>query len=139
MIRDYLGYDLQFIKHFEIQCYENPWPSEEIQKNTERIFTNVVQMRPVGYLIYDIKRMSVLLLRLGVAPMWRRKGKACELLDYTAYHLRNYRKITTIIPESNLAAANLLKKNDYKCVNAMKDHFTICGQTEDGLYFVRKL
>jgi ribosomal protein S18 acetylase RimI-like enzyme len=139
VIRPYRGGDLTFLATLEIQGYEHPWDVNEIAKHTTDLMVGVIDGKIIGYFVLALDGNRVQLLRLIVSPGWRRSGCGTALLEHAVNEVRAFKRITTIVPESNEAAQCFLRRNHFRCVNILKDHFVICGIKEAGYYFLRRL
>lgn len=92
-----------------------------------------------GFCCVETEGSLAKLLRLTVDKTHRRQGLGSRLMKFVLAEVGNFRKISTVIAESNLEAQCFLRKHDWKCVNVLPKHLEIKGQLEDAYYFVKKL
>jgi Acetyltransferases len=138
-IRPFNQGDVPYLRTIELQGYENPWTDTEISNHGRCIAVAAVGFRPRGYCAIETLNQRAMLLRLVVDKEYRRQRIGSRLMNFALTEVSMFSKFTTLVPESNLPAQCFLRAHNWKCVNVMKKHFDICGQAEDGFYFIRKL
>lgn len=72
----------------------------------------------VGYFLFRVTQCNVRVLRLAVAPTYRRRGVARELLHFRA--LSPKRQILFDVREDHLVAHLFLRGCGFRCVNQFK-------------------
>jgi len=139
-IRPFIGGDLPFLSVIDLQGYENPWGEPTIKQYSGSIIVAEINDRPQGYACLEAQNSQARLLRLAVSREHRRTGIGSALMERVLAEVRAFKKLTTLISESNLAGQCFLRKHGWKCVNSsVADAFEICGKKENGFFFVRKL
>ncbi len=137
--------DIQAVANLEDACFSSPWPEEQIRYEMKEnpcaiIYVATLDDEVVGYLDFMITFDSATINRICVNEVYRRKGIANALLDKMVEVCKKQEErvdfITLEVRESNEAAINLYKKNDW-IVITKKPHYYEDG--EDAVYMVRSL
>jgi ribosomal-protein-alanine N-acetyltransferase len=74
----------------------------------------------VGFVVFRASPGRLALLRLGVAPFWRRQGVARAMLAHV--HERAAGVVEAAVPEADLAAQLFLRDAGYKAVRVLRRH-----------------
>lgn len=138
-VRPYYGGDMDLIKIIDIQGFEEPWTDNDIRNRGHNIVVAEIDDRIQLFACVEAVASSARLMRFAVSTQYRRKGYGSRLMNFLLAEYGNMKKMTTVIPESNLPAQLFLRKHGWRYVNTLRDHFTNCGRLENGYYFLRML
>lgn len=76
----------------------------------------------VGFYICEVhSKISLNILRFGVAPLWRRKGVGSAMIDDIFSEGWNYSRVITSVSEFNLDAHLFLQANHFACIRTLRD------------------
>lgn len=79
----------------------------------------------VGYMIYELHKKKLELIKLAVAPGFQRKGVGTQLLKKIQSKLSGYRRtrVGTYINEQNLPAQLFFKANNWVATRVERDFY----------------
>lgn len=88
--------------------------------------------RVVGFMVYELYRDRIDLLRIAVHPKWRRYGVGRRLVGELVQKLVKRKKTRICIPvrERNLAAQNALRAMGFRGTGVLRGHYA-CDTGED--------
>jgi len=128
--------DMPSILGIESDCFEHPWTEEEFLKALRS--SNCIGMSAevgkkdefAGYMIYNLHRKRLELLRLAVAPSYHRCGVGTEMLNVLKGKLSSDRRntISILIRESNLSAQLFFKSQGFVAVEVLRKHYDETGE-----------
>lgn len=139
ILRPFIGLDVPYIRTLDIQGYEHPIDDDEVRRLSPGILVAILEGKWVGYYAVEVEGSAVRLKRFTVTPQWRRNGVGIQMMHRLFHDYKGFRRITTVIPASNLGAAAFLRYIGFRCVNIIPNSATICGSKEDSYYFVYNL
>jgi GNAT superfamily N-acetyltransferase len=132
--------DLTLLIDTDIKCFDTVWSKGVWKEVLEacRVFVALHEGKVIGFAAYQ----DNWLLKLGVKREHRRQGVSRRLLA-AGLGVTKGRGVYTVVPESSLMPGDpydlslWLKKLGFSLQRPfLRDHFTLYGQTEDGVPFV---
>jgi ribosomal-protein-alanine N-acetyltransferase len=129
----------------EKTSFQQPWQRVSFLNELScRDALDVVALDPLGrrilaYAISRVTRDEIHLLKIAVAPPWRRRGIATRLLDFCfgLAQRRNARKVYLEVRRSNVSALNLYSKIGFQIIGTRPKYYTDTG--EDALTMMKSL
>lgn len=127
------------------KCYDVPYKEADILKFARGVTVAILNDdsenagKLVGYYVYEMEGQSLRLKRFGVLPNWRRIGIGSRVMERFHDEATQFKKATTIVPETHVVSQLFLRHHGWKAVNTVKGCFTNCGFPEDGFFFIKKV
>ena len=92
--------------------------------------------RIVGFMLYELFRSQIHLLKIAVSPLERRQGVGREMLKALSDKLvpRQRNRVQLKIRETNIAAQLFFRRQGYRCVATLKNSFQ---NTADDAYVMQ--
>lgn len=133
-IRWAIRLDMPSVLDIEARTHEFAWGEGEFLKQLRR--RNVIGMiaergdRVLGYVVYELFRDRLEVLRLGVDPEFGRKGIGTQIADKLKGKLSVNRRtaITTDVRERNLDGLLFLRESGFKAVALHRGWFDDSGE-----------
>ena len=133
--------DLPSVATIEEALFLMPMPTQEIVRILTRM--NCIgqvaehEDRVVGYMIYELRKRRIDLVRLAVAADYRRRGVGAQMVAKLVGKLSTQRRdrIVTDVPESALAAQLFLRAAGFRAVAVM---FAAIPGAEEGRYVFQR-
>jgi [ribosomal protein S18]-alanine N-acetyltransferase len=139
--------DLERVLEIEKQCYEFPWHEEDFLNalRSRACIGMVVEMpvrsnhyqidRVFGFMIYELRQYSILLLNISVAEEARRCGLGSQMVEKLKYNLTDQRRrsLRTIVRDTNLESHLFFKSCGLRATQVLENHY---GSGRDGYEFV---
>jgi ribosomal-protein-alanine N-acetyltransferase len=129
----------------EKTSFQQPWQRNSfLDELSCREALDVVVLDPLGgeILAYACLRLTldeIHLLKIAVAPCWRRRGIATWLLDFCfgLAQRRDARKVYLEVRRSNVSAINLYSNIGFQIIGTRPKYYTDTG--EDALTMMKSL
>jgi ribosomal-protein-alanine N-acetyltransferase len=129
----------------EKTSFQQPWQRISfLSELTCRDALDVVVLDPLGrqILAYACLRLTldeIHLLKIAVAPLWRRRGIASWLLDYCfgPAQRREARQVYLEVRRSNVSATEFYSKVGFQIIGTRPKYYTDTG--EDALIMMKSL
>jgi ribosomal-protein-alanine N-acetyltransferase len=129
----------------EKTSFQQPWQRVSFLNELScRDALDVVALDPLGrrilaYAISRVTRDEIHLLKIAVAPRWRRRGIATWLLGFCfgLAQRRNARKVYLEVRRSNVSAIDLYDKVGFQIIGTRPKYYTDTG--EDALIMMKSL
>ena len=141
-IRWFTRADLMDVMAIDFESFEHSWGKDEFLRNLRH--QHVIGMvavdrnHVVGFMIYELRRNRIDLLRLAVAPEERGRGVGGALLYALVQKLHPDRPTATIhVRETNLGAQLYFRSRGYLARAVVRNRFADTG--EDAYEMVRTL
>ncbi len=121
--------DLVGVLAIEQSSFEFPWTEDDFIRSLRQ--RNCIGMvaesasKIDGFMIYELHRTRLHLLNLAVAVEVRRKGIGTTMIDKLKSKLSAQRRnrIMLEVRETNLDAQLFFKKNEFKAISLLRDHY----------------
>jgi len=127
-------YNIDSIVEIEQKVFEFNWTKKEFIKyfhsNNCKFIIAESQERLCGYLIYEFVNNKVEILNLAVNPSYLRKGIGTRLINYIKDFVDC--DICAYVRETNLISQLFMKRNDFKCIEVVSNHYS---DTDELAYF----
>jgi ribosomal-protein-alanine N-acetyltransferase len=135
--------DTPEILAIDTASFDRPWAEEQLlefnrQRNQIGMIVEIEE-EIVGYMLYELRRDSIHLARMGVHPDYRRCGIGRQIIDKLIAKLSSGRRhrLTLDCRESNLAAQLFYRSCGLKAVGIRQGHYADTG--EDAYAFEYRL
>jgi ribosomal-protein-alanine N-acetyltransferase len=122
--------DMPEVLRIESNSSDNPWLEDDFltalrQRNCIGMVAEQ-DSRVVGFMIYDLDKVRLQLLRLGVAPSWRREKVGTSLITKLKNKLSQQRRqeVVFILRERDTEGQLFLRASGFKAAAVIRDHFT---------------
>lgn len=130
LIRRIKPEDIFFLSEIDSKSYEGRFWSEDEFLTKLRLpeqlgYVITLDNLVVAYLLYRIYQNAVVVTRLGVEPIFRRKGLGSSLIKKISdkLNLRSQDRILMVIRETLLESQLFLKENNFKVTTIRKKFF----------------
>ncbi len=136
--------DMGEVLDIEKQSSDHPWLEDDMlhflrEKNSHIGQVAEAGEKVVGFMLYELHKYKMQLVKLAVHPEYRRQGVGTQLINKLKSKIAHseYRKrIVYEARETNLSAQLFLKSQGFICNGILCDHFPDSG--EDGYMMVHK-
>jgi ribosomal-protein-alanine N-acetyltransferase len=140
LVRWMVRRDLQDVAAIEQSVFEFPWKEDEFIRCLQQ--RNCIGMvaeydnRVVGFMVYEAAKTRFHLLNIAVAPEFRRRGIARQMLQKIIGKLGNQRrnKISLEVRETNLPALFFLRSLGFLATKILRDFYE---NTNDDAYLMQ--
>jgi ribosomal-protein-alanine N-acetyltransferase len=140
--------DIDAILAIERQSFEHPWQRASFlgELVCDYAYGYTVRCEPenhpaqiVAYICFRLIIDEMHLLKIAVAPRWRRRGVASKLLDtcFAMAHKKGAQSAVLEVRPSNKSAISLYHKLGFHLVEKRKNYYT--ETREDALILKKKL
>lgn len=131
--------DLPTILSIESQCFEFPWPEDELRRvlSLPNCFgiAAVVDGLIAGYIIYETHSDRIHIVSIAVHQSERRQGIGSILVEELVEQLSTHRsRILVDVRETNLAAQLFFRSLGFKAVCVIGDFYE---ETEEDAYVMQ--
>ncbi len=119
-----------------VECEPSPWEERHFLHHLRKreVIGLVAEHRDriVGFMLYELKPTSIVILGLAVSPWHREKGVGRKLVGRLVARLEVGRRdrITLVLRETNLPAQKFLRSLGFRGTLVARNHFRDTG--EDG-------
>ena len=117
--------DMPEVVKIEKQCFRNDaWNAAEFHRrdNVGGVCCEPVSGEVVGYVVYRIKKQSLELVRIAVAPEYHRRGVGTVMVKKLYSKLAKGRtSVVTEVPEQMLSMQLLLRSTGFKATRILKN------------------
>lgn len=144
-VRWLIADDLPEVMAIENASFNFPWRAVDFTEalRVDTIVGAVAERdgRLVGYVLYEVHRCGIEVLRLAVAPAARRRGVGRALVERLLGKLngRPDRALAAVVNESNLAAQLWFRALGFRALRVLRGYFDEPADdpAEDGYCFAR--
>ena len=117
--------DIPAIEKIEMQCFESDvWGASMFLRrdNVGGVCCDPISGKVVGYVVYRIKKQSLELVRIAVAPEYHRRGVGTVMVKKLYSKLAKGRtSVVTEVPEQMLSMQLLLRSTGFKATRILKN------------------
>ncbi len=137
------------LMRLDLKGYDTPWDADRWRTLANNPDENAIcvtdeRKQPISFAAYNLETNQIKILRLTVAPSWRRKRVGYKMVKWLVDMGtdRRYRRVSCLAPADNLEACLFLKACGFKVPakgGIMPGAFENCGYKVDGYYFMLDL
>lgn len=133
-VRWFIRKDLDRVVTIDWMCFEHSWDEEdflESQRQRNRVGMVVeIDREVVGYMIYELRKDHLALIRLGVHPDHRLSGVGRTLVNKLLSKIRSQQRnrIELNVRESNLSAQKFYFRLGFKAVKVERKYYSDTGE-----------
>ncbi len=143
-IRPATARDIVYLHHIDVCCFDNPWEEGTWLRrlHDSEVTVGTYRETVVGFSVGTKGEHIVKVDKVAVQPDSRRNKLATKLLmPIVRTAIAEDSDLLMIVPETHLPDTGLWAKAEgfQTCVNLLRDHFTICGESRDGIAFTYPL
>lgn len=139
-IRWMIRRDMPEVLAIENDSFKFPWTEEEFLDQLRQY--NCIGMvaerqeQIVGFMIYELRKHKLHVLKFAVAPWVRRQGIGSKMVDKLIHKLSQQRRsvISLEVRETNLASQLFFRSQRFRADEILREHFEDSG--EDAYRFV---
>ncbi len=139
-IRWLIRRDMADVLEIENSSFEQPWSEEDFltclrQRNCIGMVAEYDQ-RIVGFMIYELHKSNLRVLNFAVDSASRRKNVGYQMVQRLIDKLSQQRRKEIVLEtrESNLDAQLFFKKQGFRAVNVLRNHYE---DTEEDAYILK--
>ena len=123
--------DIPEILNIENQSYEHPWSEEDFirclrQRNCiSMVSENKYSDKVEGYMIYELHKQRLHLLKLAVDPEFRNQGLGSQMIEKLKGKLSHKRRTSILleVSERNLPAQLFFRDQDFRAISVLRDYY----------------
>lgn len=139
-IRWMIRRDMPEVMDIENRSFEYPWTEGEflrclLQRNCIGVIAER-QEQIVGFMIYELRKHKLHVLKFAVAPWARRQGIGSQMINYLIHKLSQQRRneIFLEVRETNLAAQLFFRHQHMLATNVLRGYYE---DTKEDAYQMR--
>jgi len=137
-IRVLVPSDMPLVQAIEDECHPFPWLTEDFkaaqqQRNCIGAVCEYQDNRVVGFMLYELEKSRIHVLKLVVAQNFRRHGIGQQMIDSLVDKIKTSTRRTRIVlevRETNLGAQLFLRQCGFKASSILRNHYK--DTPEDG-------
>lgn len=126
--------DIFEVLEIEKQGFANPWSEDELlsclrNRNCIAMVAEIGE-KVVGYMIYELEKTRLNLIKLAVHSGYRRRGVGSDMILKLIGKLSGHRRpiLSVTLRETNLGAQLFFKRLGLKAIRVVKNHFDDSGE-----------
>ncbi|MEZ6049047.1 MAG: ribosomal protein S18-alanine N-acetyltransferase [Planctomycetaceae bacterium] len=139
-IRWLIRRDMPEVLEIEQSSFDHSWTEEDFlcSLRQRHCIGMVVELNDeiIGYMIYELHKVSLRILNFAVAEPYRRHGIGVQMIQKLIDKLSQQRRseIELTVRETNLSAQKFFHSQGFRAVNVMRSHY---NDTEEDAYLMR--
>lgn len=139
-IRWLIRRDMPEVLEIEQSSFDHSWTEEDFLSSLRQrhCIGMVVELNDqiIGFMIYELHKISLRILNFAVAPAYRRHGIGEQMIQKLVDKLSQQRRseIDLTVRETNLPAQLFYQSQGFKAVNVLRGHY---DDTDEDAYLMR--